>query len=376
MKSAFEISDMKRAWQEVYRERTCPGHKVLFSEEYAAEVAEHNKRCPACEALTREELDSWKELGESLRTVVRKPENPEPAVGQVRALKAVLGGWDEEHRYINPPMVLVLEVFQDVHGVRVAQIFDAPELALSDDVDLEDYLGHAESWNSYAMRAEDLGECWGRVSKETVQRVRSLAEQGVEAEQPEEDSVIYFFRQLELEVGARMAMQALPDLVERHEQSLFPGWMNDPAEVRGKVLKFAPRAEVPETGDSLAMLAGMRFPEEMRNLAASDPGTTIQYNVLTLGESDFQSGRVGLARLDEQDLDGETIHVEGRLDQSIEDGMLLAWWKVDERFVEGDVEIDARGVYFEADFSDRSEQELREGELILLLLRRDDGRTH
>ena len=209
MKNEYDMLEIKQAWQEMYRERTCPGYKVLCSAHHAAEVAEHRKRCRYCAAETLEDLEPWKELGESVQDGLPKWTRPQPAVGQVWSLQSAMGGWDDMHRYINPPMVMVLGVYDDVDGVRVAQLFDMPELALGDDVELQGYPGYAEPWNTYALRIEDLEGCWGQVSGETVQRILALAEADDDTQGLQEDTIPYFFRQLELEVGARMAIQAL-----------------------------------------------------------------------------------------------------------------------------------------------------------------------
>ena len=120
----------------------------------------------------------------------------------------------------------------------------------------------------------------------------------------------------------------------------------------------------------------MQLPEELLKYAASDTEHEIRYNQLTLNPEAFNSVRTGLARLENQGLMDDAIHVEGWLDTDASSGVLLAWWKVGETHVMGEVDLDVAGEYFEVDFSGLTEEDFSGGELVLLLLRKADGTTH
>ena len=375
MKTKAGSAVLKKAWREIYQERTCPGYDILFSADHAHQVEEHKKRCRFCDGKTMEEFASWKELGEKIQTITPHPKQPDIAPGQIWSLHRSLGGWDDMHRHVNPPMVLVLELLDDVDGIRVAQIFDAPVLALADDVDLGDGFGHAQPWNTYALRKEDVEYCWGQVSPEMVQHIQALAETEEENDTIDENNTIYFFRQFEIEVGATMAMQALPTLIHRHEYPDLPTWVEDPKKVRGKVLEFKPRTTLPETDNALVMFGAMQFPETMIKKAASGAAHQFSYNVITLNDHTIETGTTGLARLVAQDIEDDTIHVEGWLDEKNTTGHLLAWWNHAGVFDEGEVSHDLESGYFEIDFTDRSSREFDEGKLILLLIRGEHAST-
>lgn len=368
MKTKVSSAVLKKAWREIYQERTCPGYDILFSADHALQVEEHKKRCRFCDGKTMEEFASWKELGEKIQTIAPHPKQPDIAPGQIWSLHRSLGGWDDMHRHMNPPMVLVLELLDDVDGIRVAQIFDAPVLALADDVDLGDGLGHAQTWNTYALRKEDVEYCWGQVSSATVQRIQALAETEEENDTIDENNTIYFFRQFEIEVGATMAMQALPTLIHRHEYPDLPTWVEDPKKIRGKVLAFEPRIKTPHTDDSLIMLGTMELPDDMIKKAASGESNQISYNIVTLDAYKEATCRTGLARLDGQVVIDDAIHVEGWMEKNTEEGMLLAWWNYEDHFVEGSVDRDLESGYFELDFADCTRQELDQGKLIMLVI--------
>lgn len=71
-------------------------------------------------------------------------------------------------RHVNPPMVLIMDVFEDVSGVRVAQVFDERSLMADGDVDLGPRYGAAEVWNTYALDCADLNLCFGQISPELL----------------------------------------------------------------------------------------------------------------------------------------------------------------------------------------------------------------
>lgn len=364
---------IKEAWRNVYQERTCPPYAVLISPEQAGNVAEHRRGCPFC-AMKKENpknYEAWAELGAQMALDWPAPEKPAVQPGQVWSLIPSKGGWDERFRHVNPPMVLIMDVFEDVSGVRVAQLFDERALIADGDVDLGPRYGVAEVWNTYALDCADLNLCFGQISPELL---NPLKEAVVSEHDPvDEDSVLWHFRQLELEVGAFMAMEAMGRLVERHERNAVRHEFSDIPSVRSKVLAFDSRIRLPEAEDGLAMLAEAEMPIELILQAAAGEGEQTPFTVVTVGGSTNPCRGV-LADLLEADHQDSVIVIRVRIPDEYSQGLLFAWWRrPDTGLEEGVVESDPSTGIFSARFSGKSELDFEIGEPILLLVRYDDA---
>lgn len=378
MTTRYHLSSMKQAWRDMYQERTCPGDAIWTDPQHARHVEEHRKRCIRCASRTVETSLPWKELGKALQHHVcshllsQLPETggdqQSPRPGEIWSLKQHLGHWDKRYRYINPPVVLVTEVLEDMGGVGVAQTFHAPALAFEGDVPLNNGFGHAQTWNTYAMRWEDLEHCWGTVSPHVLRQFNQEQNSASLHKEPDEYSVIHFFRELELEIGTYMAMQALPVLIHRHEHPGWPDWMADSQQAREKILTFEPRAQLRDTLPPLVMLATMELPEEMIQKAASPTARQLSFNVIMPGEPDTLLCRTALASIDGLQLSGSTIHVEGWLDDQDLEGELMSWWNPGDAYIEGKVARDPESGYFEIDFDHCSQDDLGRGQLVLLMV--------
>lgn len=368
MKTEFSIQEMKRAWREMCQERTCPEYAILVNPKFAKEVEAHKKRCAHCAALTEETIRPWKDLGKALLPFADKPKRPEPEAGQIWSLKKNLGHWDDLHRHINPPIVLLVEILEDVRGVRVAQTFLAPPLVFDGDIEIDENTGHAQAWNTYAMRLDDLEYCWGKVSDNVLTELLKQNEHVEALKEPDEHSVIHFFRELELEIGSYMAMQALPVLMHRLEYPGLPDWMADLGEARKNIQASQPKTKFKDTDNPLIMLGTMELPDELIKKAASEDTRNISYNVIRWGEDSQTSCRTGLAVLDGIEFSDSTIHVEGWLDKQDRQGRFLAWWNLGDEYIEGALERDPESGYFEIDFVECSREEQNKGKLILFMV--------
>lgn len=141
-----------------------------------------------------------------------------PVPGNLYALDACLAGWGPKSRYYNPPVVLVLSL-PDAQSVFVCQTYCDKKLAGPDDVPLESGLaGFAQPWNCYTLRREDLGLYLGTVSAQVVERVWQQSEQEQCAPQP--GSLLWFFRQMEVETGFFFSQRAVTMLLEQHDRAL------------------------------------------------------------------------------------------------------------------------------------------------------------
>lgn len=360
------ISPLKEAWRSMFQARTCPPLSVTNDPEQTETVAEHRKGCPLCALRADHEFDAeaWAELGRRMAGSWPKPRRPRLEAGQVWSLTEAKGGWDERFRHINPPLVLVLEVFEDVNGARVAQIFDHPELATDGDVYLGDEFGCGEAWNTYALDQADLDLCFGQVEAATLAAVRTAGE--TELADIDEESTLWFFRQLELEVGAFMAMEAMGRLMLRHDRNAARESFADTAAVRGRVLAFDRNITLPEARDGLCMVAQAVLPEQ--RMAAATLSGQIPFTVVNVGR-ETNPCRGALADIKQPRLDGSIIRVTGSLPEDARQGLLFAWWRrPDTDMDEGEVKFDPASGLFRADFAGRSELDFEVGDLVLLLV--------
>lgn len=202
----------KDAYRQMYEERFCPPSSVRNASN-ARQVAEHKRICRTCSMVGEIDVEAWAELGRMMVLDSLAPTRPDLAPGQVWSLVAAKGGWDDQGRHTNPPLVFVIEVYDDVKGVRVAQIFDEPNLVGPGDIVLGSGLGIAEGWNSYALDQADLELCFGS-APEMVETVKAVFNQNPEVAQ---GSIEACFRNTELIIGSRMAMEAIGRLMARHE---------------------------------------------------------------------------------------------------------------------------------------------------------------
>lgn len=363
----------KEAWRNVYQERTCPPYAVLIAPEQAGNVSEHRKGCPFC-AMRDEgpkDYEALAELGAQMALDWPALEKPVVQPSQVWSLVPSKGGWDERFRHVNPPMVLIMDVFEDVSGVRVAQVFDERSLMADGDVDLGPRYGAAEAWNTYALDCADLNLCFGQISLELLNYLKDSVVS--EHNLVDEDSVIWHFRQLELEVGAFMAMEAMGRLVERHERNAVRQEFSDIPSVRSKVLAFDSRIRLPEAEDGLAMLAEAKMPDELIQRAAAGDEEQIRFTVVTVG-GQTNLCRVVLADMLQADHQDSLIVIRVRIPDEYSQGLLFAWWRrPDTGLEEGVVESDPSTGIFSARFSGKSELDFEIGEPILLLVRYDDA---
>lgn len=358
------ISTLKEAWRSMYHLRTCPPSNIINDPAEKSQIEQHQRTCPICALTKHPPLDPelWSTFGQILSDQWTRPHVPEIQAGQVWSLVSTKGGWDDSFWHINPPLVLILEIFEDVDGVRVAQIFDQPELFADGDVDLGQGLGFAETWNTYALDQADLHLCFGQVDQAVVDLVHAQS-QG-EWAAVEDQSTLWFFRQLELDVGSRMAMEAMGRLMYRHDHNVLRTTLAFPDHVRTKVLDFDPSITLPEAETGLIMLARAEFPVQLL-AAATKPGQ-MSFTIVTIGQTNYPC-HSALADIQTARLDESTIRVSGILPDTARRGHLFAWWhRPHSGFWEGQATFDAESGYFRADFADKNSLDFELGELVLL----------
>lgn len=362
----MNISPLKEAWRSMYHLRTCPPSNIINDPAEKSQIEQHQRTCPICALTTHESLDPqlWSQFEQLLSESWVKPHEPEIQVGQVWSLTNSKGGWDDHFRYINPPLILILEIFNDVRGLRVAQIFDQQELFAEGDVDLGPELGFAETWNIYALDQDDLHLCFGQVDQEIVDLVLAHSENDFPT--VEDQSTIWFFRQLELEVGSRMALEAMGRLMDRHEENIIRKTLADPQDVRNKVLAFDASITLPEGDDGLTMLAQAKLPDQHQLMAAASTEQN-QIIMVTLEQEHYPCSG-SLVEIKRANLDGTSINVVGVLPDKARNGHLFAWWQtLDAVLHEGQIHtLDLEDGYFQVTFLDKNTADFDQGKILLL----------
>ncbi len=222
---------LKLAWQTAFELRTCPDSKTLQSSEPDENLQKHLAICHVCRdkrAMEQEERNAWKVMKERFASLAMKPGvGTDKHAGQVWTLKREFGGWGDDGRFSKPPSVMLLEKVDGTSGWRVAQLFNDARLMGNGDILLGEQYGFAEGWNCYSLKDDRFEMCLGGVNTEEFKQV--LAASGASHEPAPEGSILSFFRIMEVEVGAFVAVPAVAELVEEWESAaqeafeLIPG---------------------------------------------------------------------------------------------------------------------------------------------------------
>lgn len=252
--------EYESAWQQAWQERSCPPEDILFGEKND-ELAAHLEFCPACretrEQDGKEEVELGKDFCRRLENISPPPTKEKISPGQIWAMKKDLGGWGEKTRYYTPPLIVIIEDL-DQWAVRVAQIHEISKFAWYGDIPLgKDFEGYAESWNIYPVRKQDLSHCWGAIDELTLAKLRQSANNS--HHEIRQGSLLYNFRQLEIETGYFFSSRAVASLMEKYEAA------DDVPEQGGGFQDFIRK---PPTAATMAALAESRFipPEKIVSL--------------------------------------------------------------------------------------------------------------
>lgn len=213
-----EALRIKLAWQVAYELRTCPDLETLRTQADDGNVTSHLAICPSCReknALQPEERQALKTLRDRFLPLAGKGAHPGKSPGQVWTLDPALAGWDESHRFFRPPVVLLLERIPVGSGWSVSQLYSDKTLLREGDVELADRFGFAQGWNCYTIREEMLGCCLGGVTAGEL--ARTIEARSSDFRAAARDETITMFRQLEVQVGSRVALPAVLTLAAEYE---------------------------------------------------------------------------------------------------------------------------------------------------------------
>jgi len=371
--SSYEPWQMRMAWQIALQARGCPPDSILRGGKADQRLRAHRAQCPFCSEHETVEAGLFEGIAlarEPARRVEVEPRE-DRSPGTICRVSAALAGWGPRERYYNPPLVLVLEYPRDMPGaVRVAQVYDDPCLAGPGDVPLEEGL-FAESWNTYALRIEDLESAFGFVDETKLREV--LNAQATDPPSPEEGTILDAFRRLEVEVAAFFALQALSDLMDRRElgpleriAALFPD---------GESLKRALAEEEPgirwpeEVADPRVMLAHARLAKERLPMAAAGEEEWISANMAVLDGEVLRLEAV-FCEIRHFSLQGNALVVGGKVLPPPTGRTEITGRWVKEGLPPRDCDqsfLDEETGYFRLLFRDMTEAELKSGRLLLLV---------
>lgn len=262
------------AWLLAYRLRCCPPQSVLTGPP-SPELLSHLAICPSCRADREHPFPA-----PDFAVTETKDSLPSPSPGELWSLRQELGGWGPKHRYFNPPVVLVTRS-AGPEAVNVVQVYSDPTLAGPGDIfPGREISGFAEPWNRYTVAVQDLGTCLNRVSGDVI----DMVQQAGASEEPYSlppGSLLWFFRQMEVETGYFFASRTIARLMDleaggnllqklayRDPEELLASLSGFPLHLPEKTDTDIPRtlAMVTPADDLLALAAATRAPEEIQPL--------------------------------------------------------------------------------------------------------------
>jgi hypothetical protein len=257
-------------------------------------------------------------------------------------------------------------------AVRVAQVHPSPPLAGPGDVEVAPGL-FAESWNTYALRREDLGKVWEEAPGPALEAVAAASADGLPPSGGEAAPWLDAFRRLEIEAGAFFALQALAGLVEGAGEapsdallSRFP----EVSDLADALRQWRPQAALPpEPRDVLTALALARFPDRELPLAAATGENRIVLNRAARTGEGIELDPVG-AEITLWQSGAHGLTLGGVLDEGVPDGSELhAWWDVPDGppVPASETRFNAGEGYFRAHFAGLSDEQERQGRPLLLV---------
>ena len=340
------------AWKTAWRIRCCPPDILLYGEN-TQELQAHLLHCPWCREERKHQLNenfSFPAVDISEKT----KETPSP--GELWSLKQELGGWGPKNRYYTPPLVVIIKVYKD--SVEVCQSFDDCALAGVDDVQFESpWTGFCQPWNRYSLRRKDLARNYGTVFSSITSIINSSPKQLIET-----GSLLWFFRQMEVETGFFFSSRAVTTLMARYEDDV----RKTAEQIADMGLPLPP--QLPETVDELFF--AIEIPDSHLPLAAADGKEITSYCLNLFFENDilrdFQTTDLNIIHWHRE---GPLLHVSGHFSNPLpENSTILCRFKVKNHFftpIPG--EFGAEGDLFWALFQ-VDETDIEQGECIVRII--------
>ncbi len=355
MNKEIKNSVLYPVWKTAWRMRCCPPDNVLYGEK-TKELQEHLESCLYC----REDLEQMEQYSNAplFSAGTGNKERTVPHPGQLWSLKQELGGWGPKKRYYSPPLVVVTEVSKD--NVTVLQSCGDMALAGSDDISFQNNMkGFIQPWNQYSLRIEDLDICYGAVAESSIQKTQISGKKQV----IEPGSLLWFFRQMEVETGYFFSSRAVNQLLLEHE---FENRFHEIAEPNPQIMHkqlcklglMFPQSLPPDYSIQ-DLFFNAQAPDALLPLAASDNSTTTDFALcLTMRNDKPENARLTGITIKHWNLDGGFLNIVGQLHEIISrNAQFLVRLQVGERFfdpVPGEfgIEKDLFWALFQVDSTD------------------------
>ncbi len=357
------------AWQQAWRLRCCPPDHMLVKPA-DDRLRDHLALCPWC----REALDLPECPIPELDVLEPQPP-PLLLPGQLYTLHPKLAGWGPKARYYNPPIVLILSC-PDAQSVFVSQTYGDFDLAGPDDVLLDTgFQGFAQPWNCYTLLQDDVCLYLGRVDVSIVETIQQRLEQ--EHFSPKPGSLLWFFRQMEVETGYFFSSRAVSQLMEHHEHDLAVLFAGTDSQAILRDLQRLPLrfgAIIPSTRSPLELLCWAEPDPQRLPLAAADDETTLALS-FTAEQGCLTGVELLPLTLSSRDYANGLLTVTGSV-ASLPSGKLtwLLRWQAGSELIEPLPENSGHdGDFFWATFSLTPQQTLPPARLIVRLLREHQG---
>lgn len=329
MDTTLDNTQLKRAWQTAFELRLCPDGDTLFTEVPDEKLGRHLHLCHVCRDkrdMPLEQRTAWLELMQRFAVSGQQPAKPDkPMRGQVWSIKQSLAGWGEDGYFYKPPTVLLLEKIEGSSGFKAVQLYGDRVLMGEGDTWLDHRFGFAQGWNCYTIHEDALDGCWGAVSEKSLDQVLNAV---VMSHAPvEEDSIFYFFRRMELNVGARVALPSVAVLVEEWNESLAVAANESMLErffgslsAAYSKLKYI---NTPDFADSLMdLLTGARDPRGPLPVAAAT-SAQMPVNIVAKQLDGTISIKTIGAVVTDDDWQDDIYFVAGRLDEAPQEELYL-----------------------------------------------------
>lgn len=366
MNKSIDESRLTELWLLAWQSRCCPPDAVLAGE-ISDELKRHLETCPFCRVDRTASMPQIRLNPAS----IDKREKLQPQPGELWSLKPSCGGWGPKNRYYNPPVVLVTGLVHPNH-VRVIQTSGSVELAGPDDLFLGNGLSSfAEPWNRYTLQTVDLSGCLGRISRQQLDKLQRHID--AEPSAPETGSLLWFFRQMEVETGWFFGGLALDSWLKQPENISIDDILETPLEELAADLRQLP-VIVPDMDISCSaadILARTRPADDLLPLAAAElQPETIQILLFIVDQGKIQTSEMIPAHLTLIERKESTLHISGCCRSDLPDDAVWVFrWQSDSWSVQPlPGQYGAREGVFWAVFPLVATTAPEEGELIVRIL--------
>lgn len=372
LKVSVPIDTLKRklALENAVTLRTCPPDHLLFPKP-SKKAKTHIMVCEHCrervELFNTSKSEVPKFSPAKIKSLVLERACHE---GLLVPLKKQLSGW-LDYEYINAPTVLLLQEIPTVKlskGWRVVQTYVDQTLMGPNDIPIGKSIlsGFCEPWNCYSVPEEflDLSAPIQEVPAHVLKQAQKLASYlEAEFEEVQRESVLYYFRVLELKVGSFFARKAVDFFLNqdiRRIQFL--------TELIAKT--FGKSIVVSDQFDPYVFLETVKVPMLEYQLAASTEEGWEELRLVSIFRNEIKI-TLSQYRLTLQQVLPQGLLVVGVLREPVVGKTeIKGWWQAseDEWIESAEAEMDSSNQQFRLFFTAHTKERFRSGTLRVLIV--------